>query len=101
MKKLKISKHPGFKVILSHRNLQAAEMTLKEGASTGGPGNKHADSDQWLFVVEGNGEAIVAGKSVKIKKGDLLLIEANETHEIINSDKNDLVTLNFYSPPEY
>ena len=61
----------------------------------------HQESDQWLYVIAGDGEAKIGGKSVKIKAGDLLLIEKGETHEIINGGDAPLKTFNIYAPPEY
>lgn len=76
-------------------------MTLKPGRSTGGPTNQHSSSDQWLYVISGTGKAIVEKDEVKLKKGDLLLIEAGENHEIINDSEDDLQTFNIYAPPVY
>ena len=51
-----------FKVIAGTERSQVAAMTLPKGESTGGPNNKHTSSDQWLYVISGAGEAVVAGK---------------------------------------
>ncbi|MFB6140442.1 MAG: cupin domain-containing protein [Halosimplex sp.] len=80
---------------------QAAQMTLSPGQSTGGPDNLHADSDQWLYVVSGSGRATVDGEDVSVTAGDLLVIEAGETHEIENDAEEPLETLNLYVPPIY
>lgn len=80
---------------------QAAAMSIAAGASEGGPDNRHAASDQWLFVVSGSGEATVEGETVALAAGDLLLIAAGEAHEIRAGSSADLVTLNVYAPPEY
>ena len=90
-----------FNVIAETSRSQVAAMTLSSGQTTGGPNNKHAESDQWLYVISGAGEAVVAGKSVDLSKGSLLLIEAGETHEISNSSDEPLQTINIYAPPEY
>jgi len=50
-----------FDVVQETDDAQAAQMTLRSGQSTGGPNNYHADSDQWLFVVNGTGMATVDG----------------------------------------
>ena len=76
-------------------------MVLNPGQSTGSADNVHAASDQWLYVVAGTGEAIIEGKSVTLAKGDLLLIEAGEKHEIHNTGEKKLETFNIYAPPEY
>jgi mannose-6-phosphate isomerase-like protein (cupin superfamily) len=80
---------------------QAATMTLAPGQSTGGPGNAHAESDQWLYVVSGTGTATVEGESHDLQPGTLVLIEAGETHEITGEGDAPLETINVYAPPEY
>ena len=90
-----------FDVRLTTEDAQAAEMTLEPGTSTGGPDNAHADSDQWLYVVSGSGRAVVEGETVRLDSGDLVVVEAGETHEIENDGDEPLQTLNLYVPPDY
>jgi len=90
-----------FEVRATTDDAQAAEMTLAPGQSTGGPDNAHPDSDQWLFVVSGSGSATVEGETVRLDAGDLVVIEAGETHEITNEGDAPLETLNLYVPPVY
>jgi mannose-6-phosphate isomerase-like protein (cupin superfamily) len=91
----------GFGVLGGTDRSQAAWMTLAAGESTGGPDNRHATSDQWLFVVSGSGTAVIEGERVALAGGDLLLIAAGEGHEIQAGDDAALVTVNVYAPPEY
>ncbi len=90
-----------FKVVLGNRRSQAAEMVLPSGQSEGGPDNRHRGADQWLFVVSGAGQAIVNRRNYRLRAGTLLLIEKGDTHEIKNTGRQQLVTLNFYVPPAY
>lgn len=90
-----------FDVVAGTRRSQAATMVLGPGESTGGPENRHPDSDQWLYVVSGSGRAVVEGATVELGPGTLLLIEAGEAHEISASEDGLLETLNVYAPPEY
>lgn len=90
-----------FDVVGGTERSQAATMVLDPGASTGGPSNAHAASDQWLYVVSGTGTATVGGESHALRAGTLLLIEPGETHEIANAGNEPLVTVNVYAPPEY
>lgn len=90
-----------FHVVLSNRRAQAAEMTLPPGDVEGGPDNNHRGADQWLFVLSGTGQARIAGRTLKLKAGSLLLIEKGENHEILNTGRVPLQTLNFYVPPAY
>jgi mannose-6-phosphate isomerase-like protein (cupin superfamily) len=78
MKTIKINPTEDFKVIAQTSRSQAANMVLDAYESTGGPDNKHDNSDQWLYVISGTGKAIVDGKETKISEGTLLLIEAGE-----------------------
>lgn len=91
----------GFRVALGNRRCQAAEMVIPPGDAEGGPGNRHRGADQWLFVVEGNGTAFVKGRRYPLRAGTLLLIEHGDEHEIRNTGRALLKTLNIYSPPAY
>lgn len=101
MKKEKLVLNKGFNVVLTNDSAQCAEMVLDANESTGGPDNKHEHSDQWMYVLDGNGKAIIEGKELNIQRGDLILIESGETHEIKNTREKPLSTINFYVPPEY
>ena len=90
-----------FRVIARSERSQAAEMALPPGGSTGGPDNRHADSDQWVLVMSGSGTAIVDGAEYELSPGTLLLIEAGEAHELRSAPEEQLATLNIYAPPEY
>jgi mannose-6-phosphate isomerase-like protein (cupin superfamily) len=91
----------GFRVIPGNRASQAAEMVLSPGDAEGDAGNRHRGADQWLYVVSGTGEATVDGKRHRLRAGTLLLIERREKHEVRNTGRGLLRTLNFYAPPAY
>lgn len=101
MRQIEIEMKPGFDVIAGTSRSQAATMVLGPGRSTGGPNNKHSSSDQWLYVVSGSGKATVDERTLDLGPGTLLLIEAGETHEIVNDGQEPLETLNVYAPPVY
>jgi len=95
-----------FDLLWQTRSLQAAMMTLKPGdKSDDEPSNEHPRSEQWLFVVSGTGQAIaMKGKSRRktaLRKNSLLVIEKAERHQIVNTGRRPLVTVNFYAPPAY
>ena len=90
-----------FRVVAGTARSQAATMVLTPGQSTGGDDNVHDGADQWLYVIAGRGEANVERRNVEIEAGQLLLIEAGERHEIRNTGRDPLVTVNIYAPPEY
>jgi len=91
----------GFSVALRNPRAQAATMVLAPGDTEGGPDNRHRGSDQFLFVVAGSGVAVIAGRRVRLRAGSLLLIERGTTHEIRNTGRSPLETLNVYVPPAY
>jgi mannose-6-phosphate isomerase-like protein (cupin superfamily) len=91
----------GFSVALGNSRSQAASMVLGPGDCEGGPDNHHRGSDQWLYVLAGTGAATVDGKRHPLRAGTLLLIERGETHEIRNTGRTPLRTLNVYVPPAY
>lgn len=108
MKHIKTAgKRSKFNILFATRNAQAAMMTLRPGGtSEDEPGNEHRRSEQWMFVIEGSGEAVIgkrpgALRRAKFAKNSLLLIEKGELHQIKNTGKKSLVTLNFYAPPAY
>jgi mannose-6-phosphate isomerase-like protein (cupin superfamily) len=101
------AKHGSFDVIVSTRLAQAAKMTLRAGAASDShPSNEHPHSEQWLFVLAGMGEAIVHDRSgkkrrTKLEPNSLLVIERGERHQIKNTGRRQLATLNLYVPPAY
>lgn len=101
MKRRQLRFGRGFRVSLGNERSQAAEMTLAPGQAEGGPDNKHRGADQWLFIVAGTGEAVVNGKKYPLRAGSLILIERGDTHEIRNTGRGPLRTLNVYVPPAY
>jgi mannose-6-phosphate isomerase-like protein (cupin superfamily) len=91
----------GYRIAAEVRKVQAAEMVLAPGQAEGGPDNHHRGADQWLYVVDGTGVAVVDGKRIALKTGVLLVIERRERHEIRNTGRTLLKTLNFYYPPAF
>lgn len=91
----------GFRVAIGNRRAQAAEMVLPPGKAEGGPKNRHRGADQWLFVVSGSGTATVNGKKLPLRAGVVMLLEHGDRHEIRNTGRSVLKTLNIYAPPAY
>ena len=97
----KLQFQKGFRVSVGNKKSQGAVMVLGPGATEGGPHNRHKGADQWLFVIDGNGAAIVNGHKLDLTEGSLVLIEAGDTHEIRNTGRSLLKTVNIYLPPAY
>jgi mannose-6-phosphate isomerase-like protein (cupin superfamily) len=90
-----------FKPLLNSQSVQAAMMTLRHGQVSGEFGDEHPRAEQWLFVVSGIGTAIGKSSRIALGTGSLLLIRKNESHQIKNTGRKALVTMNFYAPPAY
>lgn len=101
MKRKNLRFGQGFRVAIGNRRSQAAEMVIPPGDSEGDPQNKHRGADQWLFVLSGTGTARVNGNRYALKAGALMLIERGDKHQIKNTGRGLLRTLNFYLPPAY
>ena len=101
MKRKKLRFGQGFRVVMGNRRSQAAEMVIKPGAAEGGSRNRHRGADQWLYVVSGKGIARINGRPHSLSAGVLLLIERCNQHEVKNTGRGPLRTLNFYNPPAY
>jgi mannose-6-phosphate isomerase-like protein (cupin superfamily) len=91
----------GFRVAIGNARAQAAEMVLEPGKAEGGPRNRHRGADQWLYVVAGTGEARIKGRRYRLKPGTIMLIEHGDVHEVRNTGRSPLRTLNIYAPPAY
>jgi quercetin dioxygenase-like cupin family protein len=90
-----------FEVLVDSGSSQVASMVLEPDQQSGEYGNDHPGSALWLYVIDGEGEALVNHEPIQLQKGDLLLIEPGEKHQIIGKGVRALRTINFYSPKAY
>jgi quercetin dioxygenase-like cupin family protein len=61
-------------------------------------GNETHPFDQVIFIVEGNGKAIVNDNPTPVTDGDLIFIPKGTAHNVVNLDKeNELKVVSFYS----
>ena len=91
----------GFRVALTNRRAQAAEMVIPSGGAEGSRSNRHRATDQWLYVVSGTGVALVNGRRFALRPATLVLIARRDRHQIKNTGRVPLRTLNIYVPPGY
>jgi mannose-6-phosphate isomerase-like protein (cupin superfamily) len=101
MKRKRLSLRVGFHVGITTRSAQAATMVLVPGGKEGGPDNRHRGADQWLYVLSGTGRAVLNGRGTPLSEGVLVLIKRGDVHEIRNTGRRQLKTLNLYVPPAY
>jgi len=101
MKRVQLNFKKSFRVIRGNARAQAAQMVIAPGNAEGDPHNRHRGADQWLYVVAGRGDAFVKQRRYKLVPGTLIFIAKGERHEIKNTGRAPLRTLNFYAPPAY
>jgi mannose-6-phosphate isomerase-like protein (cupin superfamily) len=101
MKREQLQFRAGFRLSVENRQSQSAVMVIPPGGSEGGSDNSHRGSDQWLYVVDGIGVAIVNGHRTALKPGVIMLIERGDIHELRNTGRKLLKTINVYVPPAF
>lgn len=91
---------PAFvRVLGTTERCQAVQIVLQPGSSTGQTDGSYG-GDEWIFVLEGRGAVIVAGRRHPIEAGIALLIEAGEEHELENRGDVPLRTMHVLAPPD-
>jgi mannose-6-phosphate isomerase-like protein (cupin superfamily) len=88
------------RVIATGERSQLVLMSIPPGEDIGS--EVHTDTDQILFVIDGEGQAVVRGKAKDVEENDVVFVPAGTEHNLINTeDDEDLKVLTVYSPPEY
>jgi mannose-6-phosphate isomerase-like protein (cupin superfamily) len=90
-----------FQVLQTTKRSQTAMMKLKPGAATGEKAESHDESDQVLLMLEGELIGEVGSERPRLKKGDVIVIEAGTKHRFANASDKTAVTFNVYSPAAY
>jgi mannose-6-phosphate isomerase-like protein (cupin superfamily) len=101
MKLRRLHLRKGFRVHAGNSRSQCAEMVIAPGDAEGDARNRHRGADQWLFVIAGRGDARVKNRRYKLVAGSLIFIARGERHEIKNTGRGLLKTINFFVPPAY
>jgi mannose-6-phosphate isomerase-like protein (cupin superfamily) len=83
---------------LGAENLSMAVMDCPAGATVL-PLHSHPDSEEVIFVLEGEGEAWVDGEVAPFKQGDAVLFPVGSRHMVRNTGSTPLRTCSIYSPP--
>ena len=87
---------------LIHPNTQSnaiqsiAEATVPAGIETAL--HCHAVSEEIYHIIRGNGLMTLGNEKFSVHPGDTVLITPNTPHQILNTDKHDLVFLCVCSP---
>jgi len=87
------------KVLYTGTNSQIVAMSIPVGGDIGE--EAHPNTDQILFFVDGDGEAIINGESRAVEKHDVVYVPAGAVHNFKNTGDEDLKLFTVYAPPEH
>jgi mannose-6-phosphate isomerase-like protein (cupin superfamily) len=94
--------HRWFEVLSTSAGIQTAVMDLKPGGGESGEKtNEHPQSEQVLFVVEGEVEAEIGDDTRTLRAGDSVIVPRGVPHWFSNKTGRTARTFNVYSPPAY
>ena len=57
--------------------------------------------DQFLYIVEGEGEAVLNGREQPIDKGEAIAVPAGTRHNVRNTGDEPLKLFTIYAPPQH
>jgi mannose-6-phosphate isomerase-like protein (cupin superfamily) len=77
---------------------QLVAMTIQPGDEIG---EETHEGDQLLLFVDGEGEAIIEGRSSPVRAGDYVFVPAGTLHNFVNTGSEPLRLLTVYAPPEH
>jgi mannose-6-phosphate isomerase-like protein (cupin superfamily) len=87
-------------VLYTAPHSQLVVMTLQVGEDIGQ--ERHDDTDQFIRVEAGQGEAILDGERHALSDGMAVVIPAGTEHNVINTSPTEPMRLyTIYSPPEH
>jgi mannose-6-phosphate isomerase-like protein (cupin superfamily) len=78
---------------------QVVVMSIPPGGDIGE--EVHADVDQVLVFVEGEGQAILDGEASEVAVDRLVHVPAGTRHNFVNTGETDLRLYTIYAPPEH
>jgi mannose-6-phosphate isomerase-like protein (cupin superfamily) len=85
--------------IATGEHSQVVAMTIPVGGEIGE--EVHEENDQLLVFVDGEGEAVLDGKTSMVTPNDLVLVPAGTRHNFINKGDSPLRLVTVYAPPEH
>jgi mannose-6-phosphate isomerase-like protein (cupin superfamily) len=84
-------------VIYTGIHSQLVLMSLLPGEDIGE--EVHETSDQILFIVDGDGKAMINGEVTTFEEHSVVYIPAGAKHNIVNTDDEEMKLYTVYSPP--
>lgn len=87
------------KVLHTGIQSQIVAMCIPVGGDIGE--EVHPDTDQILFFVDGDGEAVLNGEARLIGEHDVVFVPAGVVHNFQNVGDEDLKLFTVYAPPHH
>lgn len=87
------------RVLRTDKRTQLVTMSLLPGEDIGS--EVHPDTDQAIFIVEGDGSAEVDGDAWPISGGSVVYVSAGMRHNVINNGAGSMKLFTLYAPPEH
>ena len=85
--------------IATGEHSQVVAMTIPPGEEIGE--EVHEENDQLLVFIDGQGEAVLEGKTSPVTPNDLVLVPAGPRPHVINTGPEPLRLGTVYAPPEH
>ena len=86
------------RVLFTTPRSQLVLMSLERGEEIG---METHDGDQILYIVDGDGLAVVDGAEHELDKGSIVFVPAGVTHNIVSGDEEPLKLFTIYAPPQH
>lgn len=86
------------KVLFTGMHSQLVVMALRPGEEIG---EEVHEVDQFIYLVTGEGQAVVAGTVAPFETGEALCIPAGKLHNVRNTGDSPMKLFTVYSPPEH
>lgn len=87
------------KVLFTGPKSQLVVMSIQVGGEIGE--ETHTDIDQILFLVDGQGEAVLNDQASVFEKNEVIYVPAGTKHNFKNTCMEDLKLYTVYSPPAH
>lgn len=86
-----------FQTLLQHRNL-VVERIVSSAASA--PHEYVQSQDEWVVLLRGEADLLVAGEAVALKSGDYLFLPAGTRHTVVRTSQGALwLAVHLYPEP--
>jgi mannose-6-phosphate isomerase-like protein (cupin superfamily) len=85
--------------IATGEHSQVVAMTIPAGGEIGE--EVHEENDQLLVFIDGEGDAVLDGRTSKVTPNDLVMVPAGTRHNFINTGDGPMRLVTVYAPPEH